>query len=657
MKKIYFFKFDVSRQDLYLPYMYFGFKRYYEVYGKHIEEWQWIPPEIDYTHWTIDKIVDEAVKHRADVYAFTSYMWNWSLVKAVAKRIKELLPKSILIVGGPHQGTTYTSPIFWFKKYPYFDAVCTPTEYGEWFINDCLDAISENNLDWNKVRFSYHRQGKGPSPNKREFNFPDGIIETNLDEALRYTRYAEDNNKRLTVFFETTRGCPYGCTYCEWSGGINTKVIARELSQIQEEFNYFPMLQIQSIYLTDANFGILKEDPIKAKMLADLYEASQQKFFIQLGGLAKSSVKKRLAVLEPLFEVGALNGYQMSLQTSSEEALSNVDRTDITVEENVEMAKYLIDKYDATIHIEFILGLPGYTLDDFYQEFDAIYQTLSNYGGVSRGPLLILPDSPAADPDYIKKFNLKLVPIGIEAADGEVGYDRVYSATLDPAFVDEPIVYIPVSCNSYSTDDWKQMNFMADIDVIVRIGTVLESFVLFMFYHRNMKPSELFRKLYTALKSVEDFYSKAEEYIDSIIRGDCAHVDWRMMSAGPNFKENANITYLYIWGQNKNQIFDNILKEFENDLDEQSKDCLIYLKETTFRFEGVSVYSSTWDWGKWEDSKDKTILPEKKSVTYITEAQPIDWHNIDTLQFRRIQTKILEDNGSLSSFKKFDLKF
>jgi putative methyltransferase len=657
MKKIYFFKFDTSRRNLYLPYMYFGFKRYYEVNGKYPEQWEWIPPEMDYTEWTIDDIVDKAVEHNADVYAFTTYMWNWNLVKAVAEKIKQRLPNAVTVLGGPHQGTSHTSPLFWFKKYPYFDATCTPTEYGEWFITDCLDAIVENNLDWSQVRNSFHRKGLGPVPNKREFKFPDGIIESNLDEALKYKDFADKHDRFLTVFFETTRGCPYGCTYCEWSGGINTKVITRELDQIRDEFSYFPMLNVKSIYITDANFGIIKDDEEKAKMIADLFSVSKNKFWIELGGLAKSSVKKRLAVLEPLFESGALLSYQMSIQTSSEEALSNVDRTDITVEENVEMAKYLIKKYNATIHIEFILGLPGYTLNDFYDEFDAIYQTLSNYGGVSRGPLLILPDSPAADPEYIKKFNLNLVPIGIEAADGEVGYDSVYNAVLDPQFVTEPIVFIPVSCDSYTTDDWKQMNFMADVDVAIRIAAVLESFVDFLFFHRNIKPSLMFRKFYQALKRVDGFYKPAEQYIDKIIAGELGYVDWRIMEAEPGFAENANISYLYLWAKNKEEIYQSICDEFKDLLDEQSLDLLEYLKQTTFRLEGQSQFTSLWDWSSWEGIKDKTTEPEKRSVTYITVAEPIVWRDLDPLQFRFAHTKILNDDGSLTELNKFILRF
>lgn len=657
MKKIYFFKFDTSRRNLYLPYMYFGFKRYYEVNGKHPDMWEWIPPEMDYTEWSVDDIVNRAVEHNADVYAFTTYMWNWNLVKVVAERIKQRLPNAILILGGPHQGTSHTNPLFWFKKYPYFDATCTPTEYGEWFITDCLDGIAENNLDWANVRNSYHRKGLGPTPNKKEFKFPDGIIETNLDEALRYKEFAEEHDRVLTVFFETTRGCPYGCTYCEWSGGINTKVVNRDLNQIQEEFSYFPMLGVSSIYITDANFGIMKDDPAKAQMIADLFTISETKFYIELGGLAKSSVQKRLAVLEPLFASGALRAYQMSIQTSSQEALSNVDRTDITVEENVEMAKYLIKEYNATIHIEFILGLPGYTLNDFYEEFDAIYQTLSNYGGVSRGPLLILPDSPAADPEYIKRFNLNIVPIGIEAADGEVGYDKVYNAALDPKLVTEPIVYIPVSCDSYTTEEWKQMNFMADVDVIFRIGSVFELFVDFLFFHRGVKPSLMFRKFYQALKRVDGFYKPAERYIDKIIAGELGYVDWRIMEADQDFAENANISYLYLWAKNKEEIYQSICEEFKDLIDEQVLDLIEYLKQTTFRLEGEVTYTSQWDWSDWEYVKDKSVAPNKKQVTYITKAEPVVWGDVDPLQFRFVHTKIVQDDGTAIPYKKFSLNF
>jgi hypothetical protein len=201
------------------------------------------------------------------------------------------------------------------------------------------------------------------------------------------------------------------------------------------------------------------------------------------------------------------------------------------------------------------------------------------------------------------------------------------------------------------------MNFMADVDVAIRIAAVLESFVDFLFFHRNIKPSLMFRKFYQALKRVDGFYKPAEQYIDKIIAGELGYVDWRIMEAEPGFAENANISYLYLWAKNKEEIYQSIRDEFKDLLDEQSLDLLEYLKQTTFRLDGQSQFTSLWDWSSWEGVKDKTTEPEKRSVTYITVAEPIVWRDLDPLQFRFAHTKILNDDGSLTELNKFILRF
>jgi putative methyltransferase len=415
-KKIYLFRFDTSRLELFVPMLWFNFKRYYELHGSHVDQWEWIPPCIDYKGWTIDEICEEVISHNADVYAFNSYMWSWNTVKIVAERVRAAHPKAILVLGGPHQGTTYSDSISWFKRHPYFDATCTPTEYGEWFLQDTLDQLTENKLNWNDVRNSFHRGGRGPVPNKRDFVFASNVLSTNLDVAFEYAEFAKKDNRVLTLLYETNRGCPYGCTYCEWGGGINTKVVPNSMENIEEDLSYFPVIGVQSVYITDANFGILNRDVEISKKFASLAGSIRD---VYIGGLAKTSVSKRKAVLEPLIECGLVDGYQMSIQTVNEEVLKNIDRTDISVDENVKMAKYFIDKYDSSIRVELIIGLPGSVLDDFYKECDIVHAVFNKYGGVTRAPFFVLPDSPAANPAYINKWNLKLVPLGMEGEGGE----------------------------------------------------------------------------------------------------------------------------------------------------------------------------------------------------------------------------------------------
>lgn len=604
-KKIYFFKFDASRTEVFLPMIWFNFKGYYEANSQHSAQWEWIPPCIDYKGWTIDQICNEVLKHDADVYAFTSYMWSWNVVKTVAERIRQKKPNAVIVLGGPHQGTTYTDPIFWFNKNPYFDATCRPTEYGEVFMLDMLDAIAEDRLDWSKVRNSYHRRGFGPLADKRSFVFPKDVLFTNLDVALDYSKFANKTNRTLTIPYETTRGCPYGCTYCEWGGGINSKVIAKPIEDIEEDLVYFPLLGIQSMYLCDANFGILPRDKDVAKLFAALSKTCLKHIYIS--GLAKTSSDKRKLVLEPLLEAGVIDGYQMAIQAINPQVGEIIDRVDISLEENLAMADYLIDKYNSHVKVELILGLPGFTLQDFYNECSSFYGKYA----VVRGPVFILPDSPAADPAYISKWQIQLAPIGLESEETDDDYISIYDQNL----VQESF-YMPVSTFSYSIEDWKQMMFITDMDVVFNNRHVMKPFIDFMVSHRQQPAGEVIKQIYTAISRVPNFYNPIDEYLTQVAKGELATKDWKTI---PSLDMHVFKGYYYLWINNRDRIFEELHKIFNND--NQITDCLDYVKNTTLREDYSITWSSKWDWKNWEEGNDLVL----ESTEIVTTASSIKW--------------------------------
>jgi len=639
-KKIYLFKFDTTRGDFFLPMIWFGFKRYYELNGKHPDQWEWIPPVPDYTGWTVDEIVKEAIQHDADVYAFNSYMWSWNIIKTVAKAVRQAKPNAVLVLGGPHQGTTWTDPILWFKKYPYFDATCTPTEYGEWFIQDLLDSIIEDNLNWNNVRNSYHRKGLGPIANKRDFVFPTNVLGSNIDVALEYAAVSRKLGRPLTVLFETNRGCPYGCTYCEWGGGINTKVVINPIENIKDDLSYFPLLGVKSVFITDANFGILKRDEEIAELFCTLKDTLHD---IYISGLAKTSNDKRRKVLEPLMAAGLVVSYQMSIQTVNPEVLKNIDRTDISVEENVELAKELIEKYDISVNVELITGLPGYKLEDFYDEIDVVYQVFNKYGGVTRAPLFILPDSPAANPEYIKKHGLHLVPIGMEGEGGEQEstQGKDYIAIYDNDLVSEHITYIPVAAKSYSVRDWKEIFFMTDMDMLFNNQLLLKPLIDYLYYHKNIKPSHLVKIMFEVLTSINDFYNPIEEYLDVIAKGQGGDKDWRAMSVPGLGYENTFRAHMFLWNKHRKEIFE-ILRKFLSDQDPILQDCIDYVENSTFRDTDTITWTNNYRWDLWEEEKNKSLLPKLDSITFINTAEQIDWHSLDNRFLRTVFTRRID---------------
>lgn len=643
-KKIYFFKFDTSRQDFFLPMIWFNFKRYYELHGKHSDKWEWIPPTPHYIKWTLDEIIQEVISHKADVYAFNSYIWSWNVIKIVAKAVRQAHPNAIIVLGGPHQGTTWTDPLLWFKKYSYFDATCTPTEYGEWFLQDLLDQIADGQLDWSTVRNSYHRKGRGPAPNKKLFEFPSDVISSNLNLAMEYARISEEVGKPLTILYETNRGCPYGCTYCEWGGGINTKVVPNAMENIVDDFSYFPVLGIKSVYITDANFGILKRDGEIAELLATLKSSIND---VYIGGLAKTSNDKRRKVLIPLIESGLLRNYQMSIQSVNPEVLKAIDRTDISVEENVALAKELIDQYDIGINVELILGLPGSVLQDFYDECDVVHQVFNKYGGVTRAPFFVLPDSPAASPEYYNKYGLKLVPIGMEGEGGEQEKDQgtQYIAIYDTELISENVVYIPVASNTYSVEDWKEIFFMTDMDMLFSNQHLLKPLLDYLWYHKNITPGQFIKSMFTILRSLDNFYNPVEIYLSDISEGRAGNKDWRGMIVPDIGYQNVFRGLLYLWHVNKKQIFDEIRKKYQYLMDDKLLDCILYIENSTFREDYDIEWTNEYRWDLWEELKDKKQDIIKGQISFITWANPIKWNELGLGFVRTVFTK--RSDGSI----------
>ncbi len=656
MKKIYFFRFDTSNRELYLPMMFFGFKRYYEKHSKYADQWEWIPPVLDYVDWKLEEIIEEAVSHRADVYAFNSYMWSYNMVKTVAKAVREQLPNAIIIMGGPHQGSSYTTPMLWFKEHPYIDATCTPTEYGEWFLHDTLDQIIEGNLDWANVRNSYHRKGLGPQPNKRTFEFPDRVVETNLDEALRYTEHAEKYGWCLSMLYEGSRGCPYGCTYCEWGGGINSKVIVKPYDIMENDLSYLPLLKVGCIWLTDANFGIDPGDVSKAELLGQINESIGYSMDLQLCGVAKTKVQKRYDILEPLMKSKIIKSYQMSLQTISEEALVNIDRKDISLEENIELARYFIDKYDANVHVELMVGMPGQNMNDFYNECDVVYKVFNKYAGVTRSPMFVLPDSPSADPEYIKKYDIKLVPLGMESEGGEVTEKtgNRYVAIYDTETIKQATAFIPVRAYSFTERDWIEMMFMTDMDIIFSNQHMLKPLIDFMYHHRETPPSKIMPRLYQAMVSVKEFWDPIHSYFREITNGERGTRDWRSMTL-PELETNVFRCYLFQWAKYRTELFAAFRKYCEDLLDPVSNDLLDYIENSTFRFDTEEFeWTCQYEWDRWEESKDKSFMPKEQSSSFLTKYQDIVWETADLHLVRTIHTtRITESQIENIRIRKF----
>jgi radical SAM superfamily enzyme YgiQ (UPF0313 family) len=372
----------------------------------------------------------------------------------VAKSVKDKNPNILVVRGGPHQ-PYFTEESY--KEFPFIDYSCSTHATGEYFFKEFLPQIQEHKkVVTPEIIPGLIMRGYTAIVGKQVYDFPKfSTYEHNIAYLTNVAGTAKRLNKTAVGFAETTRGCPYECTYCEWGGGIGTKVSQKPTEVVIKDLDILSLLGFGNIDFVDANFGILKRDPELMQRVADNKELYGFPHKVLVYGVAKVKIEKREAFLDVAFKNDLMDYYSMSVQSISQTALDNVKRTDVAIEDNLALGKKFYEKYGKYAKLEIILGLPGYTLTDFYNEMNLT----NKIGGVwdwSRGPLTILPGTELSEPFYRALHKIKTANIGVtENDDNDV---KVMSKCVLGNYRSPQEVV--VECYSFSREEWKEMFFM-----------------------------------------------------------------------------------------------------------------------------------------------------------------------------------------------------
>lgn len=469
-------------------------------FNTYCSEYNWIEPIIDWDKYqTIEQVVDEVITSNPRVLCISTYVWNHLLCFEVASRVKLINPNIIVIMGGPHQGYNST----FFDQHPYIDYCCFATAHGELFLKSALEQIDRFGkiTDPTKVPFLISREYES-TENKIKFEWnTDSAIENNIAYLSNVMATAKNKNLSSVFNYETTRGCPYSCVFCEWGGGTSSKVSQKPLSVVLKDIEICGMLGFTELGIVDANFGILDRDVKVLQHVVDVKKDFNSPKEFVMYGIAKSKVEKRERILDLLFENKLSEYFFMALQTFDEQVVKDANRTDITFAENFALASKYRTKYGIKAKVELILGLPGYTLDIFYKEMD-LFQKFDGWFW-PRNIFTLLPNTEANTKLYRSLNKLETAIVGtMDNEEQDITYS---SKNILNKF--RSSVEIVIGARSFSKEDWKQMYFMNRAQKI--LGPLVPA---------NKLPSVYLRAQYDKIKTKE-WYTPIEQYLDDIVSG------------------------------------------------------------------------------------------------------------------------------------------
>ncbi|MCL2194866.1 MAG: radical SAM protein [Oscillospiraceae bacterium] len=424
-------------------------------------------------HFTFLRTPIEEVVNSYDnpfLVAFSCYLWNFEYHKTLAQAIKTRWPQCYILFGG-HNVLNESSQQL--NDYPYIDFLLHRA--GEIPFEQLLLTLhTSGNL--NEVPSLSFRNAQGQPQRTQDApctrcDFPSPYLNGFFDDL-----FAQYPHILFSMTFETNRGCPYACTYCDW-GTARQKVHMMPMERVKAEIDWAAQHNIEYLFCADGNFGMFERDSAIVDYLAE--KKQQTGYPTKFGAcFAKNSNEMVFALNRKLCAHKLNNGATLSFQSLSPSALENIHRKNLGLEAYADLlAQY--NQSGVPVYSELILGLPGETLQSFTH---GIGQLLAAglRGMIQVYPCEVLLNAAMATPDYQQEHGIKAVRV------------NKVQRYCKPATDDIPeYSSVVVQTSTMPIEDWVQaMVFSTLVEGLHCFG--LLPLIAVYLHHQNNLPYERF---------------------------------------------------------------------------------------------------------------------------------------------------------------------
>lgn len=332
----------------------------------------------------IDQVLDRL--DNPSVIAFSCYVWNWNYNKELARRVKEKFPKCLIVFGGPNVTDKPFQKLF-FQQHRYVD--CIINGEGEYSFKELLEDYA-NSEPIKKIYTSSRIEDLSTIPSPYLTGVFDNIIENNPNIGWHMT-------------FETNRGCPFACTFCDWGSLTYSKIKKFDYDRVISELHWGVKNQIVFLFIADANFGIFVERDMQiATEIAKLMKETGYPPHVNVNWNknAKSNIVK-------LGKVLGSRGLTVAIQSLNDQTLEEIKRKNMDVSD---LSKLLpeCEKEQLPVYTELILGMPYETKitwrDGHYKLLD-----YNQHAMLDIYLTMLLENSELNSQEQIDKHRIKLI--------------------------------------------------------------------------------------------------------------------------------------------------------------------------------------------------------------------------------------------------------
>lgn len=301
---------------------------------------------VDVMEFTINQqasyILSEIYKKRPDVVAFSCYIWNRNIVGEIISDLHKIMPDVEIWAGGPEVS---------------YD---TPDVIKEWKLRGVMSGYGEGTFI--RLVSAYVNGVSETLPSVLDGNNSSRIL---LDEIPFWYQNIEDFEHRI-VYYESSRGCPFSCSYCLSS--IEKTMDFRSVEYVCRDIDFFLQQNVVQVKFVDRTFNCKKDHALPILQYILEHDNGITNFHFEIAAdLLDEDYFTLLAKLRP----GAVQ-FEIGVQSTNPQTISEINRK-MDFDKVVDVVRKISSWNNIHVHLDLIAGLPYEDLKIFKKSFNDVY--------------------------------------------------------------------------------------------------------------------------------------------------------------------------------------------------------------------------------------------------------------------------------------------
>ena len=310
-------------------------------------------------------ILADIYKHKPDAIGFSCYIWNWSMIQELIAELPKILPHTDIWLGGPE--VSFDAPEI-LKKYPWLTGIMIGE--GEATFKELLGRYAERTEGANGFEDRNKREWQECLQHCSGLCLPSGYTPmrevTNMSALpFLYTDLQPFENR--IVYYESSRGCPYRCSYCLSS--IEKQVRLRDISTVKTELQFFLDNRVKQVKFIDRTFNCNHDHAMEIWQYIYEHDNGVTNFHFEIS--ADILREDEIALLNQLRP--GLVQLEIGVQSTNPDTIRGVNRI-MNVDHLEQVVAAIHAGKNIHQHLDLIAGLPYEDYESFGRSFDRVYR-------------------------------------------------------------------------------------------------------------------------------------------------------------------------------------------------------------------------------------------------------------------------------------------